>query len=281
MTPLRQKMTQQMQLRRLAPKTQTAYLSAVIGLAKFYRTSPDQLSNEQMQGYLVHLIEERQLAWSSVNVVGNALRFFKRYVLTDNDVHWDIPPSKRRRCKPEILSTDEIRRIIATVTNPKHRCMLMTIYGAGLRVNEAVKLRTDDIDTQRMTLFIRNSKGAKDRYVTLSEKLLARIDAYQTQCGKSVWLFPNKDCTHHLTDQSIQRVFKRAKQKAGITKRGGIHALRHAYATHLLEAGTDLPVLQQLMGHKSIRTTASYLHLSQRQMQRQGAALELLDRTPS
>lgn len=279
MTPLRRQMIEQMQLRRLAPKTQQAYIGAVLGLSKYYRTSPDQLSNEQVQRYLVYLIEERELAWSSVNVASNGLLFFKRFVLSEGDVRWNIPPSKRPRSRPQILNTDEVKRIIGAVTNPKHRCMLMTIYGAGLRVNEAVKLRREDIDAERMTLFIRNGKGGKDRYVTLSRKLLARIRRYQDEYGYSEWLYPNKDHSNHLTVQSIQRVFKRAKQRAGIDKRGGIHALRHAYATHLLESGTDLAVLRQLMGHKCIRTTANYLHLSQHQMQSQGAALELLDKT--
>jgi integrase/recombinase XerD len=266
MGKLREKMQSDMVVRRLSAHTQEAYLGAVVRLVRFYRKSPDRITAEEIQAYIVHLLQERRLAWSSVNVALQGIRFLHYVTLGREQAEFYIPGPKRTGKLPQILSPEEVRRILGAPRNLKHQTLLMTTYAAGLRVSELVRLRIQDIDSDRMTIRVEQGKGAKDRYTLLSSRLLAQLRQYCQSCKvvrSDVWLFPSVDRSQPLDVTSAQRVFHAAKRQAQVRKEGGIHALRHAFATHLLEAGTDLHTIQRLLGHSSLRTTARYLHLAQ------------------
>ena len=276
MTPLRQQMIEAMTLRGLSQPTQRSYVRAVQGLAAYYRRRPDTLSNAEIQRYLIHLIEDRGLAASTCNAVVFGLRFFYQSVLRRSDNEFHLPCAKTPVRLPAILSLEEVQRLFTVTANRKHRALLMTTYSAGLRVSEAIRLKLTDIDRHRMSLRVEQGKGKKDRYTVLSASLLPELEAYWRECRPSVWLFPNRADTAPLLRTTAHCIFHAAKAKAGITKAGGIHLLRHAFATHLLEAGTDLYTIQRLLGHAQISTTLRYFHLSRRQLTQTTSPLELL-----
>lgn len=275
MNPLRQQMQSDMVLRGLAQRTQESYIAAVVGVARYYHRSPDQLSQHEIQQYLLHLIEERKLAWSSTNQAACALRFFFHVTLKQPAATFIIPARKAPKQLPEILSREEVDRILASCINLKHRTMLMTTYAAGLRVSETCKLTVSDIDSRRMMLRVVNGKGGKDRYTLLSPRLLDTLRQYWRATHPAVWLFARGDETAPIDVKTTQKVYYRAKERAGIAKQGGIHSLRHAFATHLLEAGVDLHTIKELMGHDQISTTERYLHLRQ-QVAHSDSPLDLL-----
>lgn len=263
MSPLRKQMQADMVLRGLAPRTQEAYISAVVGLARYYKRSPEFLSQEEVQKYLLHLIEERKWAWSSTNQAACALRFFFHVTLKQPDTSFLIPSRKTPAKLPEILSKDEVDRIIGACTCLRHRALLMTIYAAGLRVTEACLLRVTDVDSKRMMIRVAHGKGGKDRYTLLSPQLLDTLRLHWQASRPVEWLFPKVDGTKPINISQVQKMFHAAKRRAGVKKEGGIHSLRHAFATHLLEAGVDIHTIGRLMGHDKITTTARYLHVKQ------------------
>ena len=277
MTPLRQKMVDHMQLRRLSPSTQHSYAEAVAGLARFYHKTPDKINNTQIQAYLLYLMRERQLSWSSCNVIVNGLRFFYTKTLGWDSVHFNIPPCKTKKQLPEILSKEELERLFSAAAHLKHRVLLMTTYSAGLRVSEVVHLQLTDIDSKRMLIRIVQSKGNKDRYVNLSENLLPELRYYWRMYRPQTWLFTSSDGENPLSVGTAQKIYYSAKEKAGIKKGKGIHTLRHCYATHLLESGVDLPTIQKLMGHESIRSTMLYLQITPVKLSQTQSPLDLLD----
>jgi len=276
MTPLRQQMIDQMTVRGMAETTKRAYLQAVAGIAKYYRRSPDQLNEREVQQYLLHLIQERGLAWSSCNVATNGLRFLYRVTLDRGEVEFCIPQARRPQRLPEILSREEIERLLAAASDPKHRTLLMLTYSAGLRVSEVAHLKVRDIDSGRMSVRVELGKGNKDRYTVLSARMLRELRTYWRAYRPEVWLFTGRDRTRPMHVKTIQRVFYLAKERAGIGKNCGIHALRHAFATHLLEAGTDLHTIQRLLGHGHLSTTMRYFHLAQKRLLSAGSPLDLL-----
>ena len=213
----------------------------MVGLARYYQRSPDQISDAEVQTYLLHLIRERKRAWSTCNIAVHGLRFFYHVTLKRDRTTFTIPASRQPAKVPHILSTDDVRRILAATANPKHHVMLATTYAAGLRVNELVHLRVTDIDSARMTIRVEQGKGAKDRYTLLSVRLLDELRTYWHQDRPRTWLFAARGADRPLDPSGIQRAYTAAKRRAGITKPGGIHGLRHAFATHLLEAGVDVP----------------------------------------
>jgi len=269
-------MVREMQLRRFAPGTQEAYVHGVVELARFYHRSPDQLNQEEVRGYLLHLMTVRKLDWSTVNVASAALRFFYVQVLGTPQVAWAIPPRKRPRRLPEVLSAEEVQCLFAAAGCLKHRVLLMTAYAGGLRVSELVRLRVKDIDSSRMMLRVCAGKGEKDRYTILSRRLLEELRAYWRVYRPADWLFPGATAGRPIGRVTASRVYRAAKEKAGITKRGGIHTLRHCFATHLLEAGVDVRTIQLLMGHNSIRTTIHYVHLTAKKLAGTPSPLDLL-----
>ena len=263
MSELRDRMIRDMTVRGFARRTHTAYIAAVVRLAKHYRRSPDQLTNDEVQAYLAHLILERKVSWSTCSQAANAFRFLYHVTLGHPRTDFHVPLPKQPQKLPEILSREEVWRLLAAPPHPRHRLLLTTVYGAGLRVSEAITLRVSDIDADRMTIRIEAGKGAKDRYVPLAARLLQDLRAYWTTTPPGVWLFANRHGTRPLDHTVAQKIYTMAKLRAGIQKQGGIHALRHAFATHLLEAGVDLHTVQRLLGHRQISTTMRYFHLSQ------------------
>ena len=261
-TPLRTMMLNQMTLRHLAEKTKIAYVSAVAGLALFYRQSPDRLTQEQIQRYLLYLIKERKLSWSTCNIAFSAFRFFYTNILKRPDGAFSIPPRRKQKKLPYPLTVEEALRVITAPRNPKHRALLMTVYGAGLRVSEAVRLKPGHIESSRMMIRVEQGKGNKDRYTLLPESLLQELRSYWRLCRPTSWLFPGQDKNRPMPVGTAQKIYYQAKKRAGITRSGGVHTLRHCFATHLLEAGCDIFTIKRMMGHTALASTTRYLHIS-------------------
>ena len=261
MSPLRQQMINAMVQHGFSPRTHKSYLWAVKDLARYFHQSPDSLRPEQIQVYFNYLVQERHLGHSSCRLHLNGLRFLYLQVL-----HWeqfDIPINypKQKRKIPELLTRAEAKQIILACDNPRYRMMLLVCYGCGLRVSELVELKVRHIDGERQLLRVEQGKGGKDRMVCLSPVLLQQLRHYWLRYRPDYWLFPNRTRPHlHLCPTTIQKTFVRAKRKVGNQKVGGIHSLRHAYATHQLEDGLPIHKLQQQLGHTDIHTTLRYVH---------------------
>jgi len=277
MTPLRQKMINDMKLRRFSTSTQQAYVDAVAGLTTFFNQAPDRLNEENVQAYLLHLMEERKLSWSSCNVAVSGLRFFYGKTLGRHSMCLAIPSMKQKKQLPEILSAEELERLFPSASNPKHRMLLMTTYGGGLRVSEVVRLKVTDIERDRMMIRVDDGKGNKDRYTILSERLLEELCVYWKMFRPPTWLFYGRDPHKPMHIGTAQKIYYTAKKRAKITRGKGIHTLRHCFATHLLEAGEDLPTIQILMGHTSITTTMIYLHVTRKKLASTKSPLDLLE----
>jgi len=277
MTPLRQKMINDMKLRRFSTSTQQAYEDAVAGLAKFFNQAPDRLNEENVQAYLLHLMEKRKLSWSSCNVAVSGLRFFYGKTLGRHSMCLAIPPAKQKKQLPEILSAEEVERLFASAINPKHRMVLMTTYAGGLRVSEVVRLKVNHIESDRMMIRVDDGKGNKDRYTILSERLLKELRIYWTMYRPTLWLFPAKDPKKPMHKGTAQKIYYTAKKRAKITRGKGIHTLRHCFATHMLEAGEDPRTIQVLMGHSSIVTTMVYLQVTRKKLASTKSPLDLLE----
>jgi len=262
MTPLRKRMIEEMRMRDYSERTISAYVSAIYRLAAFYHKSPDQLSREQIRTFLVDLVEVKQVAWSYYKQVLAALRYFYRYVVRRGEVVDDIRGPRTKVQLPVVLSVEEVALFFKAIPSLKHRTILMLAYGAGLRVGEAVRVRLADIDRQRNVLLITQGKRKKDRYTVLSPALLEILDRYCWAARPEDLLFTTRSTGRPITASTVQRVCKQAQLDAGIDKTITPHTLRHSFATHLLEAGTNLRVIQVLLGHASPRTTAIYTHVS-------------------
>jgi site-specific recombinase XerD len=262
MTPLRQRMLQDMGIRNLAVNTQLAYVQQISAFARHFDCSPDALGPEQVRAYQVHLLEERKLAAGSLSVVAAALRFLYKITLRRPWNDDDIPMPKRPLKLPIVLSPEEVVRFLACVASTKHRAILTTIYASGLRVSEAVALRPADIDSSRMVLRVDQGKGRKDRYVMLSPRLLEVLRDYWRIERPKPWLFPGDGADRHISKNAVEQACQKAHRAAGIDKPVTPHSLRHAFATHLLEAGTDVRRIQLLLGHRSLATTSRYLKVA-------------------
>lgn len=277
MTPLRKRMLEDMQLRGLSSHTQRAYTRAVTELASYFNKSPDQLSPEQVRSFLVHLVRQKAASPSRFNQVRCALHFFFRVTLGRNWILDRIRCQKYSKKLPVILGKDEIRRLFAAAENIKTKAMLMTLYGAGLRVSEVVTLEIGDIDSRKMVIRVRQGKGRKDRYVMLSAKLLEVLRSYWQAHRPSRLLFPGEDANKALTCGALYGACCGAAHRAGLEKHISPHTLRHTFATHLLEAGTDLRTIQTLLGHRSLRTTALYTYVSPEKAASTRSPLDLLE----
>jgi len=282
MGELRERMQHDLVVRGMSPRTQEAYLAAVKGLAQHYRQRPDTLSLQQVEAYLRYLLEQRHLAPNSVRVAVFGLRFFYTVTLKRSAVALPLPKGGKKL--PEVLSREEVARLLASTTTLRERALWMATYGGGLRVSEVVRLRVSDIDAERGMIRVEQGKGRKDRYTLLGLRLLAELRHYwQVYRPARPWLFPQRSKAAPLDPATAQKMYYAAKRRAGIIKGGGIHALRHAFATHLVEAGTDLAILQQLLGHDSITTTMRYVHVARTRVAAQGSPLDglALDDTPA
>ena len=262
MTPLRQRMLQDMGIRNLALNTQHAYVQQISAFARHFDCSPEALGPEQVRAYQVHLIEERKLAAGSLSVVAAALRFLYKITLRRAWSDDDIPMPKRPLKLPIVLSPEEVVRFLGCVASTKHRTILTTIYASGLRVSEAVALCLADIDSSRMVLRVDQGKGRKDRYVMLSPRLLDVLRDYWRIERPKPWLFPGDGLGSHITKNAVEQACQKAQRACGINKPVTPHSLRHAFATHLLESGTDVRRIQLLLGHRSLSTTSRYLKVA-------------------
>jgi len=274
MGALRTRMIEEMKLRNFSPRTQQSYLSAMIGLVKHYRRSPDQLTQEEIRAYLVHL-EKRGLSPSSRNVAISGMKFFYHQMLSWNDKQLFIAPRKRSWQLPEVLGQKEVERLLLATAKQRDRCLLMTAYATGLRVSELVRLKVSAIDSERMMVRVEQGKGRKDRYTILSARLLTELRSYWKEHRSPIYLFPNRKGGPISIDYA-QRIYNLAKQKAQIHKGKGIHTLRHCFATHLLEAGVDLRTIQTLLGHNSMASTERYLQIGQHKITTTANPLDLL-----
>jgi integrase/recombinase XerD len=276
MTPLRQRMIEDLRIRNYSPKTVDTYIHQVAAFAKYFGKSPDLLGLPHIRQYQVHLIEEAGVSWSVLNQTVCALRFLYKKTLRR---HWPIehlPFAKRPKKLPLVLSVKEVGKLLAAVRILKQRTILETIYATGLRISEALHLRVRDIDSQRMVLRIEEGKGRKDRYVPISPTLLGKLRAYWKEYQPQEWLFPGRSTKTPLSDTSVRKSLFLAVTKARIRKRVGPHTLRHSFATHLLEAGVDLRTIQLLLGHSSLKTTAVYLHIATKSLQDATGSRDLL-----
>jgi site-specific recombinase XerD len=243
-----------------SPRTHESYLAAVRDLAKFTRRSPDTLAAADLQRYFVHLVVERKLAPASVRLAYNGIRFLYLKVLDWPALDLEVALPKKPQKIPELLTRQEVARIITACTDLRYRTMLLLCYGCGLRLSELVAVQVSDIDGERSLLRITQGKGAKDRLVPLSPTLLAQLRRYWRRYRPPGFLFPGQQAGQPLSQTAIQRVFKQAKAAAGVAKAGGIHGLRHAFATHQLEAGLPVHRLQRLLGHSNLHSTLHYIH---------------------
>ena len=262
MTPLRRRMIEDLTLRNRALKTIEKYTECVAEFARHFHASPENLGPEHVRSYLLHLVQERQVSWSVSNQVRCALQFLYRVTLGQDWVVAEVACPKVPKRLPVVLSTDEMARFLDALRNPKHRAILMTAYAAGLRLSEVARLRIEDIDSARMVIHVRQAKGHKDRDVMLSPRLLAVLRQYWKDQRPKPFLFPGRQPDQPINLRTVQVVCKRALAASGLSKRVNMHTLRHSFATHLLESGTDLRTIQVLLGHRSFSTTARYVHVA-------------------
>ena len=261
MSPLRQKMIREAQLRQFSPRTTEAYVSAVKGMAAYYGRSPDHITWQDARSYLHYLLAERKLASSSCNQQAAGLTFFYHHVLGLKNVELKM---RRRRSGhlPEVLSCQEVKRLIDAASDPRNRAILMTAYGAGVRVSELVRLKVSDIHAERMVIRVEQGKGRKDRHTLLTPHLLGELRAYWRLYRPKEWLFCAHCYTRPISSTTAQRIYYNAKKAANLQRGKGIHTLRHCFATHLLEAGVDVRTIQGFLGHKSLQTTMVYLRVA-------------------
>jgi len=277
MTPLRQRMTEDMRVRNLAENTQMSYVQQVSLFARHFNKSPEQLGPEDIRAYQVYLTDEKKLAPGSVLIAVAALRFLYKVSLK-RDWPFDevIPAPKKPHKLPVVLSPEEVQQFLGSVGNTKHRTILTACYAAGLRISEAVRLKPIDIDSQRMVIRIDQGKGQKDRYVMLSPKLLEILRSWWRVDRSRQWLFPSDIPGRHISKDAVEQACQKARRLSGIRKPITPHSLRHGFAVHLLESGTDVRTIQLLLGHRSLATTARYLRIATSKVCATSSPLDLL-----
>jgi integrase/recombinase XerD len=267
MTPLRQRLIEELALRGYSDKTRDAYVHAVVCLANYYCRKPDTLSDEELRAYLLQLHQKGDKARSTLNVAVSGMRFFYKRVLNRpfNHLERNLPRPRQAKRKPKAYSRAEVKQLFeAGCPNPKHRAFLMTVYGAGLRLNEACHLRPEHLDRSARQIRVEQGKGRKDRYTVLPERLLRELESYwKMYRPQGGWLFPStRNPQAPMPDGTAQKIFYDAVRRAGLPDKGGIHCLRHSFATHWMEAGLELFAIKRLLGHTSLSTTTKYLHVS-------------------
>jgi site-specific recombinase XerD len=280
MTPLRQRLIHDLQLRNYSPRTVECYVSAVARFARHFGRSPEHLDAEHTRLYQLHLLEQKA-SWSRFNQVVCALRFLYGVTLGRQGIVTMIPFGKKPKALPAVLSRDEVRCLFDSVKLPWFLMLLQITYACGLRLGEVLRLRVADVDSARMVIHVRCAKGRKDRLVPLSPLLLGLLRDYWQQYRPRDLLYPGRHKGKPLNHGSVQRLFRRYVLACGITKKASMHTLRHSYATHLLESGTDLATLQKLLGHNQLSTTLLYVHLGQSHLQRAASPLDTLPGSPA
>lgn len=275
MTKLRQEMIHAMKLRNFSVKTQDSYVYQIKKLASHYKKAPDRISHKELQDYLIYMKEQLSLSFSSCNVARSAIRFLFGQVLNDKTIHMAIPAQRTPKYLPEVLSIEDVMKLIDATTSFRNRMLLMTAYSAGLRVEELISLKLEHIDSSRMVIRVVQGKGNKDRYTNLSEVLLNELRHYCHVYRPTVWLFYSTRRDRPMSKSTVQKIFSAAKRRAGITRGYGMHTLRHCFATHMVEAGYDIRHIQKMMGHNHISTTMIYLHVSRESVSRIKSPLDI------
>jgi site-specific recombinase XerD len=279
MTPLRQRLLEDLRLRGLAPRTQEAYLGAVRQLAAHYHRSPDQLSEDELRQYFLYLTDVKRVSASTLTLALTGIKFFYQHTLQRDWPTLALVRARREKKLPVVLSIEEVQQVLRCVHSLRYRVFLSTLYACGLRLQEGAQLRVSDIDGARQLLHVHFGKGHKDRYVPLPQRQLELLRDFWRSHRHPIWRFPSPQTTARLRDvpldvSGVQRAFRAAVKDSGIAKPATVHTLRHSYATHLLEAGVNLRVIQSYLGHSSPTTTAIYTHLTQRSEAQVLAALE-------
>ena len=277
MSDLKEQMKQNMILKGFSPKTQYSYLNHVRYFEEHFQKPLEEMGEAEIKEFLLYSITERKLSRAYVNTTYSALKFMYETTMGRN---WDmrhIPRSKKEKRLPVALSTDEIQKLFSVTSNLKHKAILMTTYGAGLRVSEVANLTLNDIDSKNMQILIRQAKGKVDRYSLLSQVNLEILRRYYQEFRPKLWLFPGKIPGSPIHTRSLQRIFEEARDRSGISKKASIHSLRHSFATHLLEAGVNIVYIQKLLGHMNIRTTIIYLHLVRVKVLKVKSPLDMLN----
>jgi len=270
--------TNYLSLQGVAPSTKESYLRAVSDLSDFHNNNqPAQLTNDQIQDYLLYSIQERKLSWSSCNVLFCGLKKYYQGFLGRTIKDFSIPPRTRSKKISKLLSKEEVSRLLQAPSNLKHRALLATVYSSGLRVSEVVSLRREHIESDRMMIRVEDGKGRKDRYTVLSQKCLVILREHWRVNQPQEWLFFGRDKTKPMPIGTAQRIYYQAKEKAKITRGRGIHTLRHCFASHLLDDGTEIYVIKRWLGHSSLKTTYNYIHLSPSYLSKIKSPLDLLD----
>jgi integrase/recombinase XerD len=285
MTPLRAKYQRDMAVRGLAQRTQQSYTSYVADLARHFQRSPDLITYDEVVDWIHHLIRDRHLAPSSVNIAVNAVRFLYAVTLQRSvaELLAAIPRMKRNTRRAEVYAKSELEALLTAPPQPRDRAFLMTVYAAGLRLSEAIGLQTTDIDRARMQLRVRHGKGAKERVLPLSPRLLQELEQYwraqrSHRPGHDCpWLFLGTKPHQPINRATGQNIYYRAVKKSGVRRKGGIHLLRHSFATHCIESGLELTLVQRLLGHASLLTTARYLHVTAVRLGQVRSPLDLIE----
>src|SRR6266508_4709839 len=275
-TPLRQRMTEDLRVRNRSARTIKTYISQVAKFAQHFKKSPALLGPEEIRQYQVYLVYERRVSWSHFNQAVCALRFLYHHTLRREWAISHIPFPRQPKKLPVVLSQSEVQRFLEAIRKLKYRAILMTAYAAGLRLSEVTQLQVSDIDSQRLVIRVRQGKGQKDRYVMLSPKLLEVLRLYWRMERPTTWLFPNQSKQQPAHPSVVQRACHQAGLDAGLTKRATVRCLRHSFATHLLEAGTNIRLIQTLLGHSHVSTTQIYTNVSAKTVRATESPLELL-----
>jgi len=275
MSPLRRRMIEDMTVRNLSPATQRSYLHAVAKFSRYFGRSPDRLDLEDVRAFQVHLVANG-ISWPALNQTVCALRFFYGVTLGHGEIPERIPYAREPRKLPVVLSADEVVRFLEAVPSLKARTALTTAYAAGLRASEAVGLKVGDIDSGRMVIRVEHGKGGKDRYVMLSAQLLGILRIYWRLARPAEWLFPGREESKPIDVQVLHSACRSARIAAGLDKRVTVHTLRHGFATHLLENGTDIRIIQVLLGHANLSSTARYTQVSAGLIRRTESPLDRL-----
>jgi integrase/recombinase XerD len=272
-------MKMDLELKNFSPKTVSCYLACMVHFVRHYGRSPVEMGEEEIRNYLYFLIKEKEVSQSSINQAYSAMKFFYETTMGREWNGVKIPRMKNRKKLPAVLSKEEVHCLLESLSNLKHRAILTTIYSGGLRVGEATRLKVSDIDGKRMMIRVEGGKGNKDRYTLLGNRALSDLRQYWSAYRPVEWLFPGSDPSKPISVASVQSAFRQAVKRSGIRKKATVHTLRHSFATHLLESGTDLYYIQRFLGHTTASTTSIYLHITGKDLGKIKSPIDQLEGT--